>query len=80
MFPDYSVETKKFCKSFDSVKAALRSKGVRNSVLFPAKLCCCGLVVFSGSARLMLAGEFVPLNSLFTMDGCSDALFHYAEC
>lgn len=38
LFPDYSVETQKLCKSFDAVKAALRTRRIKYSVLFPAKL------------------------------------------
>lgn len=37
-FPDFSVDTQKLRKSFDSVKQALRVKGVRYSMLFPARL------------------------------------------
>lgn len=32
------METQRQCRSFDSVKAALRSKGIKYSILFPAKL------------------------------------------
>lgn len=38
IFPDYSVETQKLRKSFDQVKSALRSRSIRYSVLFPARL------------------------------------------
>ncbi|PIO34345.1 hypothetical protein AB205_0040660, partial [Aquarana catesbeiana] len=38
IFPDYSVETQKLRKSFDQVKAVLRSRSIRYSVLFPARL------------------------------------------
>lgn len=38
IFPDYSVETQKLRRSFDQVKAAMRLKGIRYSVLFPARL------------------------------------------
>lgn len=38
LFPDYSIETQKLNRSFDSVKVALRTRGVKYSVLFPAKL------------------------------------------
>lgn len=37
-FPDYSVETQKLRRSFDQVKAAMRLKGIKYSVLFPARL------------------------------------------
>lgn len=38
MFSDYSVETQKLCWSFDFVKATLRTKGIKYSVLFLAKV------------------------------------------
>lgn len=38
IFRDYSVETQKLRKSFDHVKAALRARKIRYSVLFPARL------------------------------------------
>lgn len=38
LFPDFSIETQKLRNSFDAVKAGLRSKGIKYSVLFPAKL------------------------------------------
>lgn len=38
IFPDYAVETQKMQRSFDSVKAAMRTKGITYSILFPAKL------------------------------------------
>lgn len=38
IFPDYSVETQRRRKSFDQVRAMLRQKGVKYSMLFPAKL------------------------------------------
>lgn len=38
MFPDYSVETQKLRRSFDSVKAAMRIKELKYSILFPSKL------------------------------------------
>lgn len=38
LFPDYTVETQKMRRSFDAVKAAMRSKSIKYSILFPAKL------------------------------------------
>lgn len=38
MFPDYTLETQRQRRSFDAVKAALRFKGIRYSILFPVKL------------------------------------------
>lgn len=38
LFPDYTMETQRQRRSFDAVKAALRKKGIKYSVLFPAKL------------------------------------------
>ena len=38
LFPDYTMETQRLRRSFDGVKAALRRKGLKYSVLFPAKL------------------------------------------
>lgn len=38
IFPDYSVETQRRRKSFDQVRAMLRQKGVKYSMLFPARL------------------------------------------
>lgn len=46
LFPDYSMETQKLRRSFNSIKAALRAKGIKYSNFFLAKLrvmclCCC---------------------------------------
>lgn len=38
LFPDFSIETQKLRRSFDPVKAGLHSKGIKYSVLFPAKI------------------------------------------
>lgn len=38
MFPDYTLETQRQRRSFSAVKAKLRVKGIRYSILFPAKL------------------------------------------
>lgn len=38
LFPDYTIETQRQRRSFDNIKAALRVKGIKYSVLFPAKL------------------------------------------
>lgn len=38
IFLDYSVETQRLRRSFDQVKAAMRTRGIRYSVLFPARL------------------------------------------
>lgn len=38
IFPDYAVETQKMQRSFHSVKAAMRTKGITYSILFLAKL------------------------------------------
>lgn len=38
LFPDYTMETQKQQRSFDVVKAAMRVKGIKYSILFPAKL------------------------------------------
>lgn len=38
IFPDFSVETQKQRKSFDQVKQALRQRGLKYSMLFPARL------------------------------------------
>lgn len=38
IFPDYSMETQHQRKSFDQVRAMLRKKGIKYSMLFPAKL------------------------------------------
>lgn len=38
MFPDYTLETQRQRRSFDAVKARFRVKGIRYSILFPAKL------------------------------------------
>lgn len=38
IFPDSSVETQKLWRSFDQVKGALRTHGIRYNVLFPAHL------------------------------------------
>lgn len=38
LFLDFSIETQKLWRPFDAVKAGLRSKGIKYSVLFPAKL------------------------------------------
>lgn len=38
IFPNYSVETQRQRKSFNQVRAMLREKGVKYSMLFPAKL------------------------------------------
>lgn len=38
IFPDFSVETQKQRKSFDHVKQALRQRGFKYSMLFPARL------------------------------------------
>lgn len=38
LFSDYTVEMQKQRRSFDGVKAAMRAKGIKYSVLFPAKL------------------------------------------
>lgn len=38
MFLDYTMETQRQRRSFDTIKAALRTKGIRYSILFPAKL------------------------------------------
>lgn len=37
IFPDYSVKTQHQRKSFDHVRAMLRQKGIKYSMLFPAK-------------------------------------------
>lgn len=38
LFPDYTMETQRQRRSFDAVKAGLRRRGVKYSILFPAKL------------------------------------------
>lgn len=38
IFPDYSLKTQKLRHSFNKVKAAMPVKGIRYSVLFPARL------------------------------------------
>lgn len=38
IFPDYSVETQRQRKSFDTVRAKLQAKGLKYSMLFPARL------------------------------------------
>lgn len=38
IFPDYSVETQRQRKSFDTVRAKLRDCGLKYSMLFPARL------------------------------------------
>lgn len=38
MFPDYSVDTQRLRRTFDHVKAQLRLKGLKYSMLFPARL------------------------------------------
>lgn len=38
IFPDYSLETQKLRKTFDQVKAAMRARNIRYSILFPARL------------------------------------------
>lgn len=38
IFPDYSLETQKQRKSFDAVRARLRAKHIKYSMLFPARL------------------------------------------
>lgn len=38
IFPDYLVETQKMRRSFDQVKAAMCTRGIRYSVLFLARL------------------------------------------
>lgn len=38
LFPDYTMETQRQRRSFDNVKATLRVKGIKYSVMFPAKL------------------------------------------
>lgn len=38
IFPDYSVETQHLRRTFDQVKAHLRTKGLKYSMLFPARL------------------------------------------
>lgn len=38
IFPDYSMETQRQRKSFDVVPAKLRAKGLKYSILFPARL------------------------------------------
>lgn len=38
LFPDYTIETQRQRRSFDAVKADLRKKGIKYSILFPAKL------------------------------------------
>lgn len=38
LFPDYTMETQQQRRSFDAIKAALRRKGIKYSILFPAKL------------------------------------------
>lgn len=37
LFQDYTVETQKQRRSFDAVKAAMRSRGIKYSIPFPAK-------------------------------------------
>lgn len=38
IFPDYSMETQRQCKSFDAVRAKLRAKGLKYRMLLPARL------------------------------------------
>lgn len=38
IFPDFSMETQRQRKSFDTVRAKLRAKGIKYSMLFPARL------------------------------------------
>lgn len=38
LFPDYSVETQRQRRTFDQVKAQMRVKGLKYSMLFPARL------------------------------------------
>lgn len=38
IFPDYLVQTQRQRKSFDAVQAKLRAKGLKYSMLFPARL------------------------------------------
>lgn len=37
-FPDFSVDTQRLRKSFDAVKQSLRSRNIKYSMLFPARL------------------------------------------
>lgn len=38
LFPDYTAETEKQRRLFYAVKAAMRDKGIKYSILFPVKL------------------------------------------
>lgn len=38
LFPDYSIDTQRLRRTFDQVKAQLRTKGLKYSMLFPARL------------------------------------------
>lgn len=38
IFPDYSVDTQKLCRSLDHVKLNLRNKEIKYSMLFPTWL------------------------------------------
>lgn len=38
LFPDYSVETQRLSRTFDQVKAHLRSRDLKYNKLFPARL------------------------------------------
>lgn len=38
LFPDYSVETQRQRRTFDQVKAQMRTRGLKYSMLFPARL------------------------------------------
>lgn len=38
LFPDFSVDTQRLRRTFDQVKTQLRTKGMKYSMLFPARL------------------------------------------
>lgn len=38
LFPDYSVDTERLWRTFDHIKAQLRTRGLNYSMLFPARL------------------------------------------
>lgn len=38
LFPDFSIDTQRLRRTFDHVKAQLRNKGLKYSMLFPARL------------------------------------------
>lgn len=77
MFPDYFVEIQKLCRSFDSIKVALHTKGIKYSIFFQAKL-----REHCQTVRFFTSPKMLPCTSVYftVLLGSSSSLHRSEMC